>query len=314
MVTDHTVGFRFSGSKLVLQADTAPVQIYNPVTKQMETRFLKFKDENGYTEVILPREYEQYFTLGDVFDAKGKKIHDGENKIEDGVVGFRIPTSNYHSVVSMKVVGFYDVPSNSKGNLIIAPSAIVYYHGSDYDVDTLFIIKKEIYKEKEALNLNNMISVFDPNHKEDPALIFKKGDVPGYTNNKEYRTKNNERLHEYLEVIIRKASAIIDTKVEQANKATVAAGKAIWEEINAMEKNLNKISTIAAAAAKNTKVDLFAKNIREEKNKRDLATPITFTRIVRVRYKIREEIKDTILTDDKFMQKLVEENLIKLEC
>ena len=81
-----------------------------------------------------------------------------------------------------------------------------------------------------------------------------------------------------------------------------------------MEKNLNKISTIAAAAAKNTKVDLFAKNIREEKNKRDLATPITFTRIVRVRYKIREEIKDTILTDDKFMQKLVEENLIKLEC
>ena len=314
MVTDHTVGFRFSGSKLVLQADTAPVEIYNPVTKQMETRFLKFKDENGYTEVILPREYAQYFTLGDVFDAKGKKIHDGENSIEDGVVGFRIPTSNYHSVVSMKVVGFYDVPSNSKGNLIIAPSAIVYYHGSDYDVDTLFIIKKEIYKEKEALNLNNMISVFDPNHKEDPALIFKKGDVPGYPNNKEYRTSNNERLHEYLEVIIRKASAIIDTKVEQANKATVAAGKAIWEEINAMEKNLNKISTIAAAAAKNTKVDLFAKNIREEKNKRDLATPITFTRIVRVRYKIREEIKDTILTDDKFMQKLVEENLIKLEC
>lgn len=314
MVTDHTVGFRFSGSKLVLQADTAPVQIYNPVTKQMETRFLKFKDENGYTEVILPREYAQYFTLGDVFDAKGNKIHDGENSIEDGVVGFRIPTSNYHSVVSMKVVGFYDVPSNSKGNLIIAPSAIVYYHGSDYDVDTLFIIKKEIYKEKEALNLNNMISVFDPNHKEDPALIFKKGDVPGYTNNKEYRTKNNERLHEYLEVIIRKASAIIDSKVDQANKATVAAGKAIWEEINAMEKNLNKISTIAAAAAKNTKVDLFAKNIREEKNKRDLATPITFTRIVRVRYKIREEIKDTILTDDKFMQKLVEENLIQLEC
>ena len=138
--------------------------------------------------------------------------------------------------------------------------------------------------------------------------------MPGYPNNKEYRTKNNERLHEYLEVIIRKASAIIDTKVDQANKATVAAGKAIWEEINAMEKNLNKISTIAAAAAKNTKVDLFAKNIREEKNKKDLATPITFTRIVRVRYKIREEIKDTILTDDKFMQKLVEENLIKLEC
>ena len=50
---------------------------------------------------------------------------------DNGMVGFRIPSTNYHSLLPLKVVGFYDAPKGAKANVVIAPSAIVYFHGSD---------------------------------------------------------------------------------------------------------------------------------------------------------------------------------------
>lgn len=110
--TDNSTGFRFSGSKMVLMS------AYGTYSAQQSQ--LKYKDSEGYTEVLLPRAYAKYFEIGD-------KLGAGKNSM----VGFRIPSTNYHSLLAMKVAGFYDAPANAESNIIIAPSIIVYYHGSD---------------------------------------------------------------------------------------------------------------------------------------------------------------------------------------
>jgi hypothetical protein len=119
MFSDATVGFRFDGSKLVLQADIGKHNIIG----ESEPRELKWRDDLGYAEVILPETYRQFVEEGELFIPG----------LKNGLVGFRIPSTNYHSAVPMKVVGFYPVPKggSAKGNVIIAPSLIVYYHGSD---------------------------------------------------------------------------------------------------------------------------------------------------------------------------------------
>jgi hypothetical protein len=132
MYSASTVGFSLSGSKLVLQADLGPTRVWDVRTNSYQVRDLQYKDHEGYTEVILPIEYQEFLNVGDTF-------HPSSN----GIVGFRIPSTNYHSGIAARVVGFYPASANSKSNIIIAPSLIVYYHGSDYDVDGLFIIKKQ---------------------------------------------------------------------------------------------------------------------------------------------------------------------------
>jgi len=120
-MTKATTGFKFQGSKLVLQADLGLQELYNESTGRWTKRKLEFRDKDGYCEIILPETYREFMKEGDAFTFGS----------ENGLVGFRIPSTNYHSLLPLKVVGFYPVPKGSKGNIVIAPSLVVYYHGSD---------------------------------------------------------------------------------------------------------------------------------------------------------------------------------------
>ena len=84
-----TTSFRFAGSKLVLQSDMGTQKFYDSKGKLI-IEPLKFKDEEGYTEVFLPESYKEFFEEGDKVILNGK----------DSMVGFRIPSSNYHSLLS----------------------------------------------------------------------------------------------------------------------------------------------------------------------------------------------------------------------
>ena len=306
IVSSATTAFRFAGSKLVLQADLGPVEVTNSDgTKTI--RHLKWRDSEGYCEVILPEEYRDFFDVGDKFGANSK-----DKAIKDGIVGFRIPTSNYHSLVPMKVVGFYKSPPGSKGNVVIAPSAIVYYHGSDYDVDTLFVIKKEKYT-KDTVNLNNLLQKFDPTHKENPDLIVAKNSVPGFSDNKELLFDGN-KLHEYLIPMISKASSVLKAKFDATRGMNVLEKRKASKEIEELEKSLDTISAIAAIAAKNAKVDLLSNNLRDIKNRKDLLTPITFTEALRIRHKVKGELREALTIDDKFLNNLQKNNLITIKC
>ncbi len=79
-------------------------------------------------------------------------------------MGFRLPSSELHSAVPLRIRGFYDSVGT---NVIIAPKQIVDLHGSDYDVDALFMIIREYQKDgdnrtnipigyKKMMKLENM--------------------------------------------------------------------------------------------------------------------------------------------------------------
>jgi hypothetical protein len=56
------------------------------------------------------------------------------------MLGFRIPTQSHHSMMPFKVVGW--LPAYY-GSVIIAPAEITYLSGADYDIDSLFVQRKE---------------------------------------------------------------------------------------------------------------------------------------------------------------------------
>ena len=81
---------------------------------------------NSYAEVILPEALRGQFQIGDEF----------YNKYG---MGFRIPSTELHSAIPLKVVGF----SNDAGtSTMIAPKELSPLHGSDFDIDSLFIIRR----------------------------------------------------------------------------------------------------------------------------------------------------------------------------
>ena len=119
MVSSSTIeSLRIKGGHFVLQAETD--MINSRTGKPLPP--LQMYDEDGYMEVILPDIYRDY-------------------NIKEGDVGFssRIPNSGMQMNRPFKVVDFY--PAGKDINIIIAPSAIVYYQDSDYDVDELHLTR-----------------------------------------------------------------------------------------------------------------------------------------------------------------------------
>jgi hypothetical protein len=139
----------FSGSKLVLQTSLGIQKTFDnkelnldPKLKR-DLRFKVGKDGRGYYEIVVPKG----MIAKDIEDRIQKAIDEGKepddlffyksNKSKD-LLGFRIPSSEMHSAVPMKIVGFYD----SQGtNVVIAPDILVVLHGSDFDIDSLLPLR-----------------------------------------------------------------------------------------------------------------------------------------------------------------------------
>lgn len=66
-------------------------------------------------------------------------------------MGFRIPSTEIHSAIALKVVGFYD---NAGTNVVIIPEEVMVIHGADLDVDSLFIIVRENFDKDYLINGN----------------------------------------------------------------------------------------------------------------------------------------------------------------
>ena len=138
----NTVDLRFSGTKLVLQSAYGARKYAKGVLDEKAEKLRYRLDSKGglYAEVIISRgllSEEHESRIQDAID----KEKNAENYFDTpDLLGFRIPSSEIHSAVPMKVVGFYDSIGTS---VIIAPELMVALHGSDFDVDSLFIIKRE---------------------------------------------------------------------------------------------------------------------------------------------------------------------------
>lgn len=159
-----TVKVKFPGSKLILRSTYGIGKLDNE-TKEIADKLTYGVDENDrlYYEVILPK--------GIMSRSEERQI---EKDIKEGkdiyllpdLLGFRIPSSGLHSAVPLKVKSFYD----SKGtNTVIAPNELIPVTGWDFDVDSLFIIRRERHGRKfdargtslynnEIDNLENLIA------------------------------------------------------------------------------------------------------------------------------------------------------------
>jgi len=161
---------RFPGSKAVLQTafgteglDKETLELRDSLSYNHE-KLEGYKDKDVmYAESIFPKgllpaeveaEVERQIKETEVRDEEGNIIkhgyYEGEFLTPDAL-GFRLPSSDLHSAVPLRIKGFYD----SKGtNVIIAPKEIVNLHGSDYDVDALFMLIREYEKDSNGNRTN----------------------------------------------------------------------------------------------------------------------------------------------------------------
>lgn len=148
-----TVRVKFSGAKLVLQsAEGVHYSGYDTTgLDETQTRELQYRVDviNNrrvmVAEVIVPRALltkEQVRAI-----TKGESIY-----MYGDAIGYRIPSTELHSAIPLKVVGLYS--PLDKSNVIIAPKELVPIHGSDFDVDALFVITRETFKDSETTVLD----------------------------------------------------------------------------------------------------------------------------------------------------------------
>lgn len=169
-----TVKVKFSGGKLVLQTAEgiekyrdSKLFVDNPNLRNQELSYRKESIEiNGITrdimvaEVIVPKEMLTTAQIAAI--GRKESIY-----LLPDAMGFRIPSTELHSALPLRVVGVY---SAKQTNVIIAPKELVPIHGSDFDVDALFVITKELFSPSESTvlgvsyiseYLNSLRQVFD---------------------------------------------------------------------------------------------------------------------------------------------------------
>lgn len=142
-----TVKIKFPGGKLVLQTAEGARMLLGENAEETErlAEELEYKrgNINGvdvfYAEVIMPQSMLTPEQLEAIKTGKDLFVYG------DGM-GFRIPSTELHSALPLKVVGVYSTKEDT--NVIIAPKDVVAIHGSDFDVDALMVITRELFTSK----------------------------------------------------------------------------------------------------------------------------------------------------------------------
>ena len=258
-----TVSFRLPGSKLVLQSSygidiyqtTEGILTYDDLVnraeaegvtlsamkRQLNAKERELKHITGskpYVEVIMPAIYREQIPIGsDVY----QKTDQGN------ILGFRIPSTELHSAIALRVVGFYD---SSETNVIITPKEVVPLHGSDFDVDSLFIIRRAIMMDKDkngryiyATNAEGLVDALDPSNILIPID----------------RELNFEQA-EHIEGLI--TADLLNQTLDK-------------NQIKALNRNLKKIQEIKLAAKKNRLLEIYLDVIQADKNRMSMMTPIS---------------------------------------
>ena len=228
MFSKATVAIRLPGAGLVLQSAYGSAEFTDKDGKFVK-RELKWRAKDGYAEVILPDFWKDKFKEGDTI-------------MFDTMVGFRIPSTELHSAIPLRVVGFY--PGNK--NVIIAPKEIVFFHGSDYDVDKLYVMRKDMHSSnKSVMTLDNKV-------------LYKNGTLTPST-------------PKFLDDINKEFTKTL-IEIDKAKKAQ--------ESLRARElnKHLDALTELKISHYKNVIVEGFLKVITAEDNQDIMMSPITMDR------------------------------------
>ena len=189
-----TVKIKFPGGKMVLQSSYG-ADIPSEIPKGQEEfwsrygqnvsssldhpRRLEYKQDPAtgrwHAEVILPKIYADKANPGDF--------------LTGDMMGFRIPSTELHSSVPLKIAGFYD---DKGSNVVIAPAELVAQHGSDFDVDSLYTISRE--QSSKRLWRQDGTEVIDKGH---PVGYYREADGSLKFNPDRFRAELDRHRIEY---------------------------------------------------------------------------------------------------------------------
>ena len=247
-VSKNTVEIKFDGAKLSLQtAYGVKGKELKGVLEESGLEEPKWRNEQGYAEVYMPDMYKGKFNVGDIVHA-GDKVH---NKF----LSFRIPSTEMHSALPIMIKGFYPTTEKNE-NVIIAPKEIVFFHGSDYDIDALYVIRHSI----SSSGIKG---------------LTKKGKIAGFKGEKldeEIISKIDKRLAEKLTII------------RSSRKYTP-------QEQGLAGDEYQKLLVFKSEVLKNKILEQFLEIVTAKRNEKDMFSPISMDRFNGTS---KEEYTDTI--------------------
>lgn len=304
--TKKTVSPKHPGGSFVLQSEFGFEA--NRVLAENTLRTPELvTDEKGnllYAECYLPEMYSDQLKTGEMVyynsDEYGKMF------------GFRIPSSDLHSSVPLKVIGFY--PSTAQDNVIVIPSAVTALHGSDFDVDKLFVVRYGVFtgldseQDPKAADKDPQQLVDKREYKtkfqKENIIVAQKGIKFGYTApNAKYDSKNNlinfgeDEKHTQIfnieSVLLdekeKTQNKIIELETEMGtlkavpgeNKAQFIQRRTKWQNLNKevqdLTKHLKVLRSIQKGLYSNTILDSVLDNISYSgENAEDILFGITF--------------------------------------
>ena len=107
-------------------------------TTELKHNVVDPKTGKLYSEVVIPSHFQFMYNL-----QPGDEIPSNLFSM----LGYRIPTQEKHSMMSIRVV---DVLPAEYGSIVIAPKEIVYLSGADFDIDSLFVQRPDFYINKDG--------------------------------------------------------------------------------------------------------------------------------------------------------------------
>jgi predicted RNase H-related nuclease YkuK (DUF458 family) len=151
-------------------------------------KFIGLK-EDGLKAIQLPNGTIQL----EVYIRRPKGINDPK-ELEaigaDKLVGYRIPTEDKRSMFIAKVVGF--LPDSYSGSIVL-PDSIVAQTGSDFDIDTMYLMQYSLYRSNEELNIDRSIEDISDKYNLNTQYIKYISDL--LPRDLVYQTKDDEDLY-----------------------------------------------------------------------------------------------------------------------
>ena len=235
-------------------------------------RRLQMRDSEGYTEIIAPKWWLD--KLGYKIGDKAFVLEEDYKKLLNTGMAVRIPTTGIHSAIAFKIVG-----STEEGyNRIIAPEELVAIHGSDFDIDALFAIRREMFDD--ALFTSKVLEKIQDREllkfiEESSLVEVTRGELVGYS----FNGKPNTKFKKDLDTLL------------------------------AMENLPSKVREIAITmkmkSVMNEKLDIEMSIITAAKNREDVNTPISFELIKHDLFKDDENLLKQALTDNKLFEDIL---------
>lgn len=162
-MSKNTYQQKRAGAKFTLLSDSG-FTVTDSTTGKQRRLAHRLQEEDGtyYSEALI----SPY-----VLDKLGLKVGDtvkiDSEKLK--MLGVRIPTDDFHSMVSIKIVGFLP---NVMGNSIVLPAEIIPLSGADFDIDALYA---SAYHFRDNEKLGKYLTIEDDNEAYQRALKEAKG-------------------------------------------------------------------------------------------------------------------------------------------